>query len=120
VRTRSADTPIGELSGGNVQRVVLARELYEKCRGADRRQPLHGLDFAAVAEIHTRCARRATGRGHPAGQRRPRRDAGAGRPHPGAQRGQLVHETTPANADLARIGAVHGWARRSPVQAVSA
>jgi hypothetical protein len=27
IKTRSTDTPIGELSGGNVQRVVLAREL---------------------------------------------------------------------------------------------
>jgi ABC-type uncharacterized transport system ATPase subunit len=27
IKTRSPDTPIGELSGGNVQRTVLAREL---------------------------------------------------------------------------------------------
>ena len=31
IRTPSADAPIGKLSGGNVQRAVLARELEETC-----------------------------------------------------------------------------------------
>lgn len=54
VQTPSVDTPVGNLSGGNVQRTVLAREL-----SADHIQlliaanPCFGLDFAAVEFIHS-------------------------------------------------------------------
>ena len=54
VRTRSEQAPIRTLSGGNVQRAVLARELSD---GADLllvSNPVFGLDFAAVEEIHAR------------------------------------------------------------------
>ena len=37
IKTRSPETPVGMLSGGNVQRTVLARELGERRRGDDRR-----------------------------------------------------------------------------------
>jgi simple sugar transport system ATP-binding protein len=53
IKTPSTETPIGNLSGGNVQRAVLAREL-----SADRinlliaANPCFGLDFAAVEYIH--------------------------------------------------------------------
>ncbi|GAB4379990.1 MAG: ABC transporter ATP-binding protein [Elainellaceae cyanobacterium] len=53
VKTPSPETPVGNLSGGNVQRTVLAREL-----SADHIQlliaanPCFGLDFAAVDFIH--------------------------------------------------------------------
>jgi simple sugar transport system ATP-binding protein len=53
IKTPSPDTPVGNLSGGNVQRTVLAREL-----SADHIQlliaanPCFGLDFAAVDYIH--------------------------------------------------------------------
>ncbi len=53
IKTPSAETPVGNLSGGNVQRTVLAREL-----SSDRIQlliaanPCFGLDFAAVEDIH--------------------------------------------------------------------
>jgi simple sugar transport system ATP-binding protein len=50
VKTPSPETAIADLSGGNVQRAVLARELSGG-RRADRRQPCFGLDFASVAEI---------------------------------------------------------------------
>ena len=40
IKTRTPDTPISALSGGNVQRAVLARELGQRRRGADRRQSL--------------------------------------------------------------------------------
>jgi general nucleoside transport system ATP-binding protein len=54
VRTRSADSPLGELSGGNVQRVVLARELASQIDVLVAANPCMGLDFSAVAEVHAR------------------------------------------------------------------
>jgi general nucleoside transport system ATP-binding protein len=52
VRTRSPDTPVGTLSGGNVQRTVLARELSSEVDVLIAANPVFGLDFAAVADIH--------------------------------------------------------------------
>ncbi|MEA2903268.1 MAG: ral nucleoside transport system ATP-binding protein [Alphaproteobacteria bacterium] len=52
IKTRTYDTPIGELSGGNVQRAVLARELGGKVDIMIAANPCFGLDFAAVAQIH--------------------------------------------------------------------
>jgi general nucleoside transport system ATP-binding protein len=52
IRTRSFDTPIGDLSGGNVQRTVLARELGGDVDIMIASNPCFGLDFAAVAQIH--------------------------------------------------------------------
>jgi general nucleoside transport system ATP-binding protein len=46
--------PITTLSGGNVQRTVLARELSEEVAVLVAANPVFGLDFAAVAEIHAR------------------------------------------------------------------
>jgi simple sugar transport system ATP-binding protein len=54
VRTRSERTPMRALSGGNVQRAVLARELPGDVRLLLVSNPTFGLDFAAVAEIHAR------------------------------------------------------------------
>jgi simple sugar transport system ATP-binding protein len=54
VRTRSETTPIRALSGGNVQRVVLARELSDDARLLLVSNPSFGLDFTAVAEVHAR------------------------------------------------------------------
>lgn len=46
--------PIGTLSGGNVQRSVLARELTQDVRTLIVSNPVFGLDFASVAIIHRR------------------------------------------------------------------
>jgi simple sugar transport system ATP-binding protein len=54
VKTRGPDSPIATLSGGNVQRAVLARELSRGCRVLVVMNPVFGLDFAAVDEIHRR------------------------------------------------------------------
>jgi ABC-type uncharacterized transport system ATPase subunit len=54
IKTPSPETPIGELSGGNVQRAVLARELGEDVAVLVAANPCFGLDFAAVAEIRSR------------------------------------------------------------------
>ncbi len=51
IKTASKDAPIGTLSGGNVQRTVLARELAGDVRLLVVANPCFGLDFAAVAEI---------------------------------------------------------------------
>jgi simple sugar transport system ATP-binding protein len=52
VRTRSPDTPLSALSGGNVQRAVLARELDGGAEVMIAANPCFGLDFSAVAQIH--------------------------------------------------------------------
>jgi len=54
VKTTGADAPMRSLSGGNVQRAVLARELSNDVSVLIAANPVFGLDFAAVAEIHTR------------------------------------------------------------------
>lgn len=53
VKTPSIETPVQNLSGGNVQRTVLARELSsEKINLLIAANPCFGLDFAAVEFIH--------------------------------------------------------------------
>lgn len=52
IKTRTPDTPISALSGGNVQRAVLARELGHDVEVLIAANPCFGLDFAAVAQIH--------------------------------------------------------------------
>ncbi len=54
VKTPAADTAIGNLSGGNVQRAVLARELGGgTAKVLIAANPCFGLDFAAVDFIHS-------------------------------------------------------------------
>jgi len=52
IKTRGPDTPISALSGGNIQRAVLARELGGDVEVLIAANPCFGLDFAAVAQIH--------------------------------------------------------------------
>jgi simple sugar transport system ATP-binding protein len=54
VKTQGEDAPIRSLSGGNVQRAVLARELAGEINVLIAANPVFGLDFAAVADIHQR------------------------------------------------------------------
>ncbi len=53
VKTASKDAALGTLSGGNVQRAVLARELSEEARLLVVANPCFGLDFQATAEIRS-------------------------------------------------------------------
>ncbi|MFH1797206.1 MAG: ABC transporter ATP-binding protein [Pseudomonadota bacterium] len=53
VKTTSPDSPIESLSGGNVQRAVLARELSGDVDVLIVANPCFGLDFASVAEIRS-------------------------------------------------------------------
>ena len=54
IQTRGETASIASLSGGNVQRAVLARELAGRINVLIAANPVFGLDFAAVAEIHAR------------------------------------------------------------------
>lgn len=54
IKTASLASPLSSLSGGNVQRTVLARELSGDVRLLIIANPCFGLDFNAVAEIRTR------------------------------------------------------------------
>ena len=57
VKTRSEGAPMASLSGGNVQRAVLARELAGAAGDIHvliASNPVFGLDFAAVSDIHAR------------------------------------------------------------------
>jgi ABC-type uncharacterized transport system ATPase subunit len=105
IRTPSPDVPISTLSGGNVQRAVLARELDGEVALLIAANPCFGLDFAAVAEIRSRILQA--------------RNLGAAVLLVSADldeifalsdrivvmsEGKMVHETTAADADLKVIG----------------
>ena len=52
VKTASLDAPVGSLSGGNQQKVALARWLAAKPKVLILDEPTQGVDVAAKAEIH--------------------------------------------------------------------
>jgi simple sugar transport system ATP-binding protein len=54
IRARSEDAAVETLSGGNVQRMVLARELSEDVDVLIVANPCFGLDIRAIAEIRSR------------------------------------------------------------------
>jgi simple sugar transport system ATP-binding protein len=105
IKTPSVDTEIGALSGGNVQRAVLARELSGEVSLLIAANPCFGLDFAAVSEIRSRIMAA--------------RNAGSGVLLVSADleeifalsdrilvmsEGRIVHETPAASANVAEIG----------------
>ena len=48
VRTPGVDTPVGRLSGGNIQKVLLARELSGLARVVIHNKPTYGLDVQNI------------------------------------------------------------------------
>jgi len=54
IRTQSVDTPVGSLSGGNQQKVVLARELSRPLSALVASQPTRGVDVGAIEFLHRR------------------------------------------------------------------
>ncbi len=54
VRTPSVDALVGTLSGGNQQKVVLARELSRPLRLFIASQPTRGLDVGSIEFVHKR------------------------------------------------------------------
>ena len=54
VKTPSLETPVKNLSGGNIQKLVLARELNRKPSVLIAAQPTRGVDIGASEYIHLR------------------------------------------------------------------
>jgi simple sugar transport system ATP-binding protein len=54
VRTPGASTPVGSLSGGNQQKVIIARELSRPIKFLVASQPTRGLDVGSIEYIHNR------------------------------------------------------------------
>jgi simple sugar transport system ATP-binding protein len=106
VRPPQGDAPIGDLSGGNVQRAILSRELSSgEVRVLVAANPCFGLDFKAVDFIHDRLIET---RNRGAAVLLVSEDLDelleiADRIYV-ISGGNLVHETTPVDADLAVIG----------------
>ncbi len=105
VKTPSPESPIRNLSGGNIQRAVLARELCEPSEVLITANPCYGLDFQATADIRRQIMEA--------------RNNGAGVLLISEDldevlelsdrifvifEGQLIYETTAASADVSQIG----------------
>jgi len=58
IRTPSAETTAGSLSGGNQQKVIVARELSRPIKLLIASQPTRGLDVGSIEYIHTQILRR--------------------------------------------------------------
>ncbi|HBG74845.1 MAG: heme ABC transporter ATP-binding protein [Chloroflexi bacterium GWB2_49_20] len=54
VKTPSLDTPIKNLSGGNIQKLIMARELSRQPKVLIAAQPTRGVDIGATEYIHQR------------------------------------------------------------------
>jgi len=61
IRTPSPDTSIGKLSGGNIQKALLARELSFGPRVVVFNKPTHGLDVRTIAMVRERIRTLADG-----------------------------------------------------------
>lgn len=60
VKTPSLDTPVKSLSGGNIQKLILARELSRAPRFLLAAQPTRGVDIGATEYIHKRLIEQRT------------------------------------------------------------
>jgi general nucleoside transport system ATP-binding protein len=54
VKTPSLDTPLKNLSGGNIQKLIMARELSRRPKVLIAAQPTRGVDIGATEYIHQR------------------------------------------------------------------
>ena len=54
IRAQSPEQPVGSLSGGNQQKVVLARELGTRPQVLIASQPTRGLDVGSIEFVHSR------------------------------------------------------------------
>jgi general nucleoside transport system ATP-binding protein len=60
VKTPSINTPIKNLSGGNIQKLILARELSRTPKVLIASQPTRGVDIGATEYIHQRLLQQRT------------------------------------------------------------
>jgi len=58
IRTPSAETAVGSLSGGNQQKVIIARELSRPIKLLIASQPTRGLDVGSIEYIHSRIVKK--------------------------------------------------------------
>jgi simple sugar transport system ATP-binding protein len=58
VRTPSIMTPVSNLSGGNQQKVIVARELGRDVKLVIASQPTRGLDVGSIEYIHSQLVRK--------------------------------------------------------------
>lgn len=61
IATPGVDTPSRLLSGGNIQKVILARELSENARLILASHPTYGLDIGATEQVHNVLLQRTYG-----------------------------------------------------------
>ncbi len=54
IRTESPETPVASLSGGNQQKVVVAREFSRPLKVLIASQPTRGVDVGSIEFIHKR------------------------------------------------------------------
>jgi len=54
VKTPTIETPAKNLSGGNIQKIILARELSRQPKVLIAAQPTRGLDIGATEYVHQR------------------------------------------------------------------
>lgn len=115
IRAPSLQTPAGKLSGGNAQKMILARELARQPRLLLAAQPTRGLDVSAIEFIHNRLVEQ--------------RDAGAAILFFSTEldeimtlsdriavmsRGRIVGLVDAAQADLNQLGLMMGGSSVSP------
>ena len=113
VRTPSIDTLLANLSGGNQQKVIVAREFARDVKLVIASQPTRGLDVGSIEYIHERIVQE--------------RDQGAAILIVSAEldevtaladrilvmyRGQIVAETRPADTTHAELGLFMAGAKR--------
>ena len=60
VKTPGLDTPIKNLSGGNIQKLIMARELSRRPKLLIAAQPTRGVDIGATEYIHQRLLEQRT------------------------------------------------------------
>jgi simple sugar transport system ATP-binding protein len=60
IRTPNQETPLKSLSGGNIQKLILARELARAPRVLIAAQPTRGVDIGATEYIHQRLLEQRT------------------------------------------------------------
>jgi simple sugar transport system ATP-binding protein len=105
VRPPEPDRRVSQLSGGNQQKLVVARELTREAVAVVAAHPTRGVDMGAVAAIHERLlAARDAGRAILLVSSELSEVMALSDRIFVMYEGQLVHETTPAHTDERTLG----------------